>query len=138
MKITIDLNVNAIELADAIKALSAALTGSGVSLGAQVNQPQPAQVIQFPQVSASAQPIQPQQTAPTAPPQAPPTSGVPTSTQAYTMDQLAVAATTIIDAGRRQEVVQLLAQFGAPSLMLLPKEQYGAFATALRSIGAKI
>lgn len=87
---------------------------------------------------------------PTAPPAAPapapapvssPAPGpaaVPTSTQTYTLDQLAVAATQLVDAGRREELVQLLASFGVQALTALPKEQYGAFATALRQMGAKI
>lgn len=64
----------------------------------------------------------------------PTTGGQPT----YTMDQLAVAATALIDAGRRNEVVNLLTQFGIQALTALPKEQYGNFATALRGLGARI
>ena len=64
--------------------------------------------------------------------------GVPTSAPTYSMDQLAVAATQLMDAGRQQELLGLLATFGAASLMQLPKEQYGAFATKLREMGAKI
>lgn len=64
--------------------------------------------------------------------------GVPTTAPSYTMDQLAVASTQLVDAGRREELLQLLASFGAPALMQLPKDQYGAFATKLREMGAKI
>ena len=78
------------------------------------------------------QPVQTQ--APVQPPQQP----VPTTAPKYTMDQLAVAATQLVDAGRREELVQLLQSFGAPALMSLPQEQYGAFATKLREMGAKI
>mgnify|MGYP007126069905 FL=1 len=63
---------------------------------------------------------------------------VPTSAPAYTFDQLAVAATQLTDAGRREEVLQLLNSFGVQALTALPKEQYGAFATKLRELGAKI
>lgn len=63
---------------------------------------------------------------------------VPTSTQSYTMEQLAVAATQLMDAGRRAELVSLLSSFGVQALTALPKEQYGAFATQLRTLGAKI
>lgn len=65
-------------------------------------------------------------------------SAVPTAPQTYTFDQLAVAATQLVDAGRVGEVQQLLASFGVQALTMLPKEQYGAFATALRQMGAKI
>jgi DNA polymerase III gamma/tau subunit len=63
---------------------------------------------------------------------------VPTSAPSYNMDQLAVAATQLVDAGKRENLVQLLNSFGAQALMQLPKEQYGAFATKLREMGAKI
>lgn len=66
------------------------------------------------------------------------TSTVPTSSQTYSMEQLAVAATQLVDAGRRSELVSLLQTFGVQALTALPKEQYGAFATQLRALGAKI
>ncbi len=64
--------------------------------------------------------------------------GVPVQTQTYSMEQLAVAATQLVDAGRRQELVNLLTSFGVQALTALPKEQYGNFATQLRAMGAKI
>lgn len=91
--------------------------------------------------------VQPPAGVPTAPaaapaqapaPTQPPAPAVPTTTQTYTMEQLAVAATQLVDAGRREELVQLLRQFGVEALTQLPKEQYGAFVTALRQMGAKI
>ncbi|WHH58448.1 hypothetical protein [Petroclostridium sp. X23] len=65
-------------------------------------------------------------------------AAVPTSTQAYTMEQLAVTATQLVDAGRRTDLVGLLNSFGVQALTALPKDQYGAFATKLRELGAKI
>ena len=67
-----------------------------------------------------------------------PAPAVPTTQPTYTIDQLAVAATQLNDAGRRQDLVNLLSAFGVPALTALPKEQYGAFATQLRAMGAKI
>jgi hypothetical protein len=66
------------------------------------------------------------------------TSTVPTSAQTYSMEQLAVAATQIVDSGRRTELVSLLSSFGVQALTALPKEHYGAFATQLRALGSKI
>lgn len=63
---------------------------------------------------------------------------VPTSNRTYTMQQLAVAATQLVDAGRRQELVGLLNSFGVQAMTALPKEQYGAFAAQLRRLGAKM
>jgi hypothetical protein len=54
------------------------------------------------------------------------------------MEQLAVAATQIVDAGHRADLVRLLNSFGVQALTALPKEQYGAFATQLRALEAKI
>jgi hypothetical protein len=71
-------------------------------------------------------------------PIAQPPQGVPTTLITYSMDQLAVAATSLVDAGKREDLLQLLASFGAQALTQLPKEQYGAFATKLREMGAKI
>lgn len=64
--------------------------------------------------------------------------GVPTSAPAYSMEDLARASTQLMDAGKQQDLLNLLAQFGAQSLMQVPQEQYGVFATKLRELGAKI
>jgi|LSQX01.2.fsa_nt_gb hypothetical protein len=63
-----------------------------------------------------------------------PTSQAPT----YTMDQLAVAATQLVDAGKRDALLTILANFGVQALTELPKDRYGEFATALRQQGVKI
>jgi hypothetical protein len=54
------------------------------------------------------------------------------------MEQLAVAATQLIDAGRRNDVVSLLQKYGVQALTQLSKDYYGTFATELRALGAKI
>lgn len=100
-------------------------------------QPQQPQQPQQPYV----QPQQPQQ--PYGQPQqqpAPvyPQTTVPVTEQTYTMDQLAVAGTQLVDAGRMAELQSLLSEFGVAALTMLPKEHYGAFATRLRALGAKI
>lgn len=88
------------------------------------------------------------QQAPTAPPvqapvlqQAPvqpPIQLVPTSTVSYTSDDLARAAAPLMAAGKQAELIGLLQTFGVDSLPSLTPEQYGAFATALRGLGAQI
>ncbi len=67
-----------------------------------------------------------------------PAPAVPVTTQTYTLDQLAQAATQLMDAGRRNELIALLSSYGVQALTALPKEQYGAFATQLRAMGARI
>ena len=71
---------------------------------------------------------------------APTVSPVPTATATptYTMEQLAVAATGLIDAGKMQDVQNTLASLGAQTLMDLPQEKYGEFASAIKAIGAVI
>jgi len=108
-------------------------------------QGQPVQQQQMPQQTQVQQPqqmpqqMQPQQMQPQQmQTQAPQPGPVPTATQTYTLEQLSVAATALIDAGRRMELISLLGSFGVPALTALPQDQYGNFATHLRSMGAKI
>lgn len=56
----------------------------------------------------------------------------------YTLDDLSKAAVTLMDLGKQQELLNLLAQFGVQSMPELKPEQYGAFALALREKGANI
>lgn len=91
---------------------------------AQVTQATPAQ---------TAVPVE----APAAPVQDIP-AAVPTLQVTYTQEDLALAATQLVDAGKLQQIQELLAKFGVQALTLLPKEQYGAFAAELRNMGAKI
>lgn len=63
---------------------------------------------------------------------------VPTSTTTYTVDQLAVAATTLVDSGKLAELQQLLSRFNVQALTQLPQDKYGEFATELRGLGGKI
>ena len=80
------------------------------------------------------------QAAPVAQNTAPTVSPVPTATATptYSMEQLAVAATGLIDAGKMQDVQNTLAALGAQTLMDLPQEKYGEFASAIKAIGAVI
>ncbi|MGM0776952.1 MAG: hypothetical protein ACQEXE_10250 [Bacillota bacterium] len=155
MNITVE--IKAPELANAILALASAL-GNATQVSPVMSEgPQAVQVNQATQappvqsepvhmVTPQQAPPQPVPTAvpvaqnqvPQAPPVAPPQQAVPTATTSYSMDQLAVAATQLVDANRRDDLLQLLASFGVQALTALPKEQYGAFATKLRELGAKI
>lgn len=93
------------------------------------------------QPAAPATPVQPtapvalaQPAAPTTPVQA----TVPTTSVTYTPDDLARAAFALMDSGRQQELIGLLQQFGVNAIPELKPEQFGAFATALRGMGAQI
>lgn len=88
----------------------------------------------------STPPVQPVPAAPVAQNAASAVNPVPTATATptYTMEQLAVAATGLIDAGKMQDVQNTLATLGAQTLMDLPQEKYGEFASAIKAIGAVI
>lgn len=88
----------------------------------------------------STPPVQPVPAAPVAQNAASAVNPVPTATATptYTMEQLAVAATGLIDAGKMQDVQNTLAALGAQTLMDLPQEKYGEFASAIKAIGAVI
>lgn len=152
MNVNITIEIKAPELANAIQALANAFAhqsftpekAAPVQTPTQTAQHVPVQTVpavvpiatpnqQQPAEQVTEQSVQQQQPAPQEQPKT-----VPTSTPSYTFDQLAVAATQLVDAGRREELVQLLHSFGVQALTALPKEQYGAFATKLREMGAKI
>ncbi len=85
--------------------------------------------------SAYPGPVSP--TAPTAPPAQP--TGVPLApAPQYTVDQIMQAGATLMDAGKVNELMNLLHSFGVQAVMDLKPEQLGAFATAMRELGAKI
>lgn len=126
------VEIKAEKLVEALNNLADAIKNSNVQNSQVVNDTDPTQQTTQTQEPAQQTVQQPTPQA-TQQPQA-----VPTSAPAYTFDQLAVAATQLTDAGRREEVLQLLNSFGVQALTALPKEQYGAFATKLRELGAKI
>ena len=68
----------------------------------------------------------------------PVTSTVPTSAPQYTVEMLANAGTTLVDAGKMPELLQLLADFGVNAITDLKPETYGAVASKLRALGAQI
>lgn len=68
-----------------------------------------------------------------------PAPGVPLAQPPkYTVDQIMAAGATLMDAGKVNELMNLLHSFGVQAVMDLKPEQLGAFATALRDLGAKI
>jgi len=63
---------------------------------------------------------------------------VPTSTPAFTMEQLAKAGTQIVEANKKEDLLKALESFGVQALSKLPTDRYGEFAAKLRGLGAKI
>lgn len=100
---------------------------------------------QAPMQQAPVQQATPIQQAPQAPvqqqaPMQQPSSAVPTTAvpQAYSQEQLAVAATGLVDQGKMQVVTGIMQVFGAQSLMQIPPERYPEVALKLREAGANI
>lgn len=133
LKIKIEVEITARELTDALEKLAAATLGGRA--------PALSPVPPAPPVPASAA-----APAPTAPPPAaapaptaPPPAAVPTApAPAYTLDQIARAGASLMDAGKREPLLALLARYGVQAVTQLQPGQYGVFATELRALGAQI
>ena len=78
-------------------------------------------------------------TAPPAPAPAPAAPSVPVTTApSYTLDQIAKAGASLVDAGKMEPLLALLSRYGVQAVTQLAPEHYGAFATELRALGAQI
>lgn len=140
----IKIIIEAPELANALNNLSAAMGGAKA---APASTPMPTQ-LQTPAAPMQPQmPVQ-QQPTPAAMPGAAPVANAPVNTPVpnvplaqppkYTVDQIMAAGATLMDAGKVNELMNLLHSFGVQAVMDLKPEQLGAFATAMRELGAKI
>lgn len=97
-------------------------------------QPTPAPVA-TPTPAPAPAPAAPAQTvAPTNPAPAVPVTTAPT----YTLDQIAKAGASLVDAGKMEQLLALLAKYGVQAVTQLQPDQYGVFATELRTLGAQL
>lgn len=135
--------IEATELANAINNLAAA-TGGGTKVMPVPKPTTNAPAVPIPVGSTSAVPTSTVSApaVPTPTTNAPvnyPAPGVPLAQPPkYTVDQIMAAGATLMDAGKATELLNLLHSFGVRAVMDLKPEQLGAFATALRELGAKI
>ena len=144
------LTIEAPELANALNNLAAALDARPFPTAQQapaapVQQPQPVVPQQAPTAAPAQQPMP--APAPVAPMPAPATTAQPNTPVAgvplaqppkYTVAQIMAAGAQLMDAGKVNDLMNLLHSFGVQAVMDLKPEQLGAFATALRDMGAKI
>lgn len=99
--------------------------------------PKPAQAAPVQQTAPdqplpTAAPVQPKQPTTTSSP-------LPTTAKQYSFDDLAKAAGQLMDAGKQNDLINLLNnQFKIQALTQLPPERFGGFATALRELGAQL
>lgn len=131
-----ELTAAILKLVEALQSGAAPSIGHGVPV--QPDTPPVVATVPTVPVTAPVQQVQPQNySVPTVPATPAPVS-VPTASPTYTLDQLAPAAARMVEAGKQDQIVALLARFGVQALTQLPAEQYGAFATELRQMGAQI
>lgn len=100
--------------------------------------PEPAQVIMQ---QPAAQPVAMQQpAAQPVPIQHPaPAAAVPTAApKQYTLPEIQAACGPLIDAGKMNELAEVIKSFGVASLMELPADQYGNLVIKLRALGARL
>ena len=83
-------------------------------------------------------PTMPQAQIPAAQPMQPPAPMPTAQPQTYTVEQLGLAARPLVESGRREELVALLAEFGVPSVAALPEDRRADFAARLRALGGQI
>ena len=92
-------------------------------------------------VAPVAAPVAPTAPVPTEQPAAPvaqaPTA-VPVTAPTYTLDQIARAGASLVDAGKMEQLLALLARYGVAAVTQLQPDQFGVFATELRALGAQI
>ena len=67
-----------------------------------------------------------------------PPAKVPTDEKTYVLDDLSKAAMSLMQSGKQEELSKLLSGYGVASLRDLSADQYGLFATGLRTLGAPI
>ena len=75
---------------------------------------------------------------PAAAPVAHAPAAVPVTAPTYTVDQIARAGASLVDAGKMEQLLALLARYGVAAVTQLQPDQFGAFATELRALGAQI
>lgn len=96
-------------------------------------QPTPAPVETHTPAPAPAAPAQ------TVAPTNNPAPAVPVTTApTYTLDQIAKAGASLVDAGKMEQLLALLAKYGVQAVTQLQPDQYGVFATELRTLGAQL
>lgn len=139
MKIKIEADAAVLK---AIDKLTTALEKNAVNISVSQDTPAPVAPVAAPVTLAPVPPVTtppatvvPTQTvAPTNPAPAVPVTTAPT----YTLDQIAKAGASLVDAGKMEQLLALLAKYGVQAVTQLQPDQYGVFATELRTLGAQL
>ena len=131
----INVTITAPDLTGAINNLASAICGkaSAAIPAAQAAAPEPTPI-----VAPAPAPMTPPAPVTNAPASYPAPNVPLAAPPQYTVDQIMAAGATLMDAGKVNELMNLLHSFGVQAVMDLKPEQLGAFATAMRELGAKI
>lgn len=149
MDVQVTIKISKEALGEAVEVFRKFLSEYGSVEGVSVSNTTPATPVAPPAPTPAPQATNPmpapeQMAAPAPAPQATvPTPAVapapvPTTERTYSADELQVAAVSLVDKGMMAQLQGLLQQFGVQSLPELTPDKYGAFATALRGMGASI
>lgn len=65
-------------------------------------------------------------------------TAIPVTVKTYTLQELGNAAKVLMDNGKREDLVELLASFGVKALTQLEPSKYNEFANKLRELGGDI
>lgn len=130
----ITINIAAPELAAAIGDLARAIGSTGASSQRPIPAPRSESK------GTSPRNVEPKGLpAPTSPVVEPARPPIPLAQPPqYTVDQIMEAGAALMDAGKVEDLMNLLHSFGVQAVMDLKPEQLGPFAAALRSHGARI
>lgn len=145
MDFTITHRIEAPALVDALNNLAAALSGGPVT-AAPAGEQKP---IQFTPKQDTPAPVVNPTTAvssvtdptPVAEPTAQANAAAPSpgaEEKTVTFDDIITAGSQLLDAGRMNDLTELLKGFGVQAITQLKPEQYAAVAEALKGLGAKI
>ncbi len=147
LEVKVNVVVTAPELAGAINSLATAINGKAsqeqsapeIQSQSSVSMPVSANSTHMPEEPVQPTTTQPQ--TPAVPVQQPatPIASVPVaSAPQFSVDQIMAAGAALMDAGKVDDLLNLLHSFGVQAVMDLKPEQLGAFATEMRKLGAAI
>ena len=133
MKIKIEADAAVLK---AIDKLTTALEKNAVNISVPQDTPTPVAPVAAPVTHAPVPPVTmpPATVVPTNPAPTVPVTTAPT----YTLDQIAKAGASLMDAGKMEQLLALLAKYGVQAVTQLQPDQYGVFATELRTLGAQL
>lgn len=136
MKIKIEADAAVLK---AIDKLTTALEKNAVNISVPQDTPAPVAPVAPVAAPVTHAPVPPVTMPPATVAPTNPAPTVPVTTAPiYTLDQIAKAGASLVDAGKMEQLLALLAKYGVQAVTQLQPDQYGVFATELRTLGAQL